>query len=202
MSSDSSGVGNRGDLWTLVEQMRIEDPGASRTFEQALADETGWSEERARAVSREYRRFLYLAAVSGAEVTPSVPVDKAWHVHLCYTRHYWDVLCRRILGRPLHHRPSAGGAAEAGRHRAQYAATLALYFATFGELPPESVWPRMMGAPDAGGPAAARQFRNETRCGGGAACGSPGSGANGADGCADGGAGCGGGGCGGGCGGS
>lgn len=206
MQDDSPEVRNLGALWTLLEQMRIEDAGASRSFEQALAEETGWSEERARAVSREYRRFLYLAAVSDAEVTPSIPVDKAWHLHLSYTRHYWEIMCPDILRRPLHHRPSAGGPAEEARHYEQYAATLALYLATFGQPAPESVWPRPMGGPLPGGPAAGAPMRNERRDSGcgvvGSACGSPGMGAGAGDGCADGGAGCGGAGCGGGCGGS
>ncbi|HEX8365588.1 MAG TPA: hypothetical protein VF603_09935 [Allosphingosinicella sp.] len=196
MSSDSTGVRNPGALWAQLEQMRIEDPGASRSFEQALAEETGWSEERARAVSREYRRFLYLAAISETEVTPSVAVDCAWHLHLCYTRHYWDILCRRIIGRPLHHLPSAGGHAEDARHRQQYAATLALYQSAFGEPAPDSVWPRMMGQLAPAGPAHDKPLRAETRCGGGAgACAAPAPDAG--DGCA----GCGSG-CGGGCGGS
>lgn len=195
MKSDWPGVRDPGALRTLLERMRIEDPEASRSFEQALAEETGWSEDRARAVSREYRRFLYLAAVSGVEVTPSVQVDRAWHLHLCYTRHYWDVLCRQIVGRPLHDGPSAGGAAEDARYRAQYAVTLALYQSTFGEPAPDTIWPRLMEQPAPGSPSAGKNVREGTRCGGAGPCGSPGSASG--DGCA----GCGSG-CGGGCGGS
>lgn len=123
--------------------MRIEDPGAARSFEQALAEDQGWPEDHARAVSTEYRRFLYLAATSDNRVTPSIAVDAAWHLHLTYSRHYWDVLCGEILGRPLHHEPSAGGLAEDARHRAQYEATLSRYEAVFLDPAPPSIWPRL-----------------------------------------------------------
>lgn len=141
MSRDSQ-VRDAGVLWTLLTDMRIEDPGAPRSFEQALAEATGWSEEYARAVAQEYRRFLYLAATSDERVTPSIAVDEAWHLHLTYSRHYWDVLCKDILGRPLHHEPSAGGRAEDIRHAEQYETTLRRYEATFLEPPPRSIWPR------------------------------------------------------------
>jgi hypothetical protein len=132
-------------LRAALETMPIEEATDSPTFEQALADANGWSLDRARRVSAEYRRFLYLAATSDREVTPSVAVDKAWHLHLACTRHYRDVLCGEILGRPLHHRPSRSGAVESERCRRQYLDTLALYEATFGTPPPPSVWPRSTG---------------------------------------------------------
>jgi hypothetical protein len=143
MSSDSPRVRDPGALWTLLSNMRIEDPGAARSFEQALADDTGWSEGHARAVTAEYRRFLYLAATRDEPVTPSIAVDRAWHLHLTYSRHYWETLCGEILGHPLHHLPSAGGPAEDARHRAQYEATLSRYETVFLDPPPASIWPRI-----------------------------------------------------------
>lgn len=138
-----SRVGHPGALWTLLSNMRIEEPGAARTFEQALAEAQAWPEEYARAVAGEYRRFLYLAASFDEPVTPSIAVDAAWHLHLTYSRHYWETLCGEILGRPLHHEPSAGGPAEEARHRAQYEATLRRYEAIFLDPPPASIWPRL-----------------------------------------------------------
>ena len=164
-------VRNLGALWSLLRDMRIEDPGACRTFERALAEENGWPLERAREVSFEYRRFLYLAALARHEVTPSTAVDAAWHLHLTYTRHYWDVLCREIIGRPLHHLPSAGGEAEQARLREQYRATLILYHETFGEPPPIPIWRRPAG--EAGEPKGDRtaEPRSTASCGGGGGCG-------------------------------
>lgn len=130
-----------GVLWQALEGMRIETEGAALTFAGRLARENGWSPAYAGAVLTEYRRFLYLAATSGRPVTPSEAVDQAWHLHLGYTRHYWDVLCAKILGRPFHHEPTAGGRDEAARYRGQYEATLWLYRETFGAAPPVGIWP-------------------------------------------------------------
>ncbi|HYJ29186.1 MAG TPA: hypothetical protein VEW25_02445 [Allosphingosinicella sp.] len=147
MTRDSQ-VRNSGALWTLLSNMRIEDPGAARSFEQALAEDRGWPEDHARAVAGEYRRFLYLAATSDGPATPSIAVDAAWHLHLTYSRHYWTVLCGEILGRPLHHEPSAGGLDEDARHRAQYEATLRRYEAVFLDPAPPSIWPRLNSEPE------------------------------------------------------
>ena len=124
-----------------LEAMQIEPAGAERTFVSRLAQENGWRADFAGRVMHEYRRFLFLAATADHAVTPSDEVDQAWHLHLAYTRHYWDELCGRILGRPLHHGPTAGGNAEATRYRSQYAATLASYRAAFGSEPPPDIWP-------------------------------------------------------------
>lgn len=121
--------------------MRIEPAGALRTFGSRLAQENGWSRDFAARVEAEYRRFLYLMAKSDRDLTPSDAVDQAWHLHLGYSRHYWEELCGRIVGRPLHHGPSAGGAAEAARYRDQYRATLDRYAELFGEAPPADIWP-------------------------------------------------------------
>lgn len=121
--------------------MRIEPAGAVRTFGSRLAQENGWSRAYADRVEAEYRRFLYLMATADRDVTPSDAVDQAWHLHLGYTRHYWEELCGRIVGRPLHHGPSAGGPEEANRYRAQYRDTLELYRNMFGRIPPADIWP-------------------------------------------------------------
>jgi hypothetical protein len=128
-------------LWRALDAMRIEPGGAAITFAAKLARENGWDPAYAQGVASEYRRFLYLAATGDAPATPSEAVDRAWHLHLTYSRHYWDELCGRILGRPLHHDPSLGGAAEDQRHHEQYAATLERYRATFGGELPADIWP-------------------------------------------------------------
>ena len=130
------------DLWAALRDMRIEEPGATRSFALALAVENGRTLEWARAVEIEYRRFLYLAATHGPNVTPSADVDRAWHLHLTYTRHYWDVLCGEILRRPLHHVPSSGSDEDDARYSRQYDETLVAYERAFGEPPPPHIWPR------------------------------------------------------------
>lgn len=121
--------------------MQIEPAGAATSFAAKLARDNGWDRSFAEAVTAEYRRFLYLAATGDGPATPSDAIDKAWHLHLTYSRHYWDELCGRILGRPLHHDPSVGGTAEDERHQGQYADTLRRYRATFGAAPPARIWP-------------------------------------------------------------
>lgn len=127
-------------LWQALAAMRIEPEGAALSFAAKLAREQGWTRSHADAVVEEYRRFLYLAATCRHVVAPSRMVDKAWHLHLTYSRHYWGVLCAELLQRPLHHDPSLGGAADQARDRDRYARTLALYTATFG-APRSDIWP-------------------------------------------------------------
>ena len=124
-----------------LDAMRIEPEGARLRFADRLARENGWSRTFAAAVMTEYRRFLFLAATAEHAVTPSDAVDQAWHLHLAYSRHYWDELCGRILGKPLHHGPTAGGGNEDRRYRDQYQATLDAYRTTFGAAPPRDIWP-------------------------------------------------------------
>lgn len=121
----------------------FDEPGDRLAFTARLAHENDWSRAHARCVVDEYRRFLWLAVRAGHPVTPSPAVDEAWHLHLCYTRSYWDRLCDQTLGRPLHHEPTRGGDRERGKFADWYARTLASYRARFGE-PPADVWP----APD------------------------------------------------------
>lgn len=128
-------------LWNELAEMEITPPGSPLTFEARLAREQGWTPGFTLKVMREYRRFLYLVAKAPGPVTPSDAVDQAWHLHLSFSRHYWDRLCGAILGRPLHHDPSHGGAEDKARHEEQYRATLALYEATFGDAPSAAIWP-------------------------------------------------------------
>jgi hypothetical protein len=100
-----------------------------------------WRRDYTSRVIEEYRRFLYLCCTTGREMTPSRDVDEAWHLHLIYTRSYWDELCGKTLRRPLHHNPTSGGTANAVRFREAYAATLAAYERAFDEKPPADIWP-------------------------------------------------------------
>ncbi|WP_166040030.1 hypothetical protein [Sphingosinicella sp. YJ22] len=127
-------------LWQALAAMRIEREGAAATFARRLGRKQGWGKRHTYAVIEEYRRFLYLAATGDRPVTPSDDVDAAWHLHLTYTRHYWDELCGRILGRPLHHDPTEGGAAQQQHFIEQYAATLDRYERVFGVPPRGDVW--------------------------------------------------------------
>ena len=128
-------------LWQRLAAFEVSPPEAVFSFTNRLARENGWSPAHARAVFAEYRRFVYLCVVAGRPLTPSDAVDQAWHLHLTYSRSYWQELCRRILGRPLHHEPTADGPAERARCARNYRATLVAYQHEFDQPPPPAIWP-------------------------------------------------------------
>ena len=128
-------------LWNRIACFTPDDPQADFQFTDRLARENGWSKAFAAGAVDEYKRFVYLAAVSTGQVTPSDIVDQVWHLHLTFTRSYWNDLCGSVLEKPLHHNPTKGGPAERARYRAQYAATLALYRREFGAAAPTAYWP-------------------------------------------------------------
>lgn len=101
----------------------------------------GWPLTFAEQVFIEYRKFLFLCAISPQPVTPSDAVDQAWHLHLSYTHSYWNDLCRNILGKDLHHNPTQGGASERNKFSDFYNYTLELYRSTFDSDPPVDIWP-------------------------------------------------------------
>lgn len=127
-------------VWTALSHYSIGPDDAALSFAQRLARENGWSAAYTARVIEEYRRFCFLAVTAGHPVTPSDAVDQAWHLHLTYTRDYWERFCPDVLGRPLHHGPTAGGAAEQHRYFLQYADTLRSYERAFG-TPPADLWP-------------------------------------------------------------
>ena len=129
------------DLLERLEAMNLDVAGASLPFSRRLARDNGWSVEFSQRVVNEYKRFVYLAMTAGHPVTPSDEVDQAWHLHLAYTRHYWDEMCGEILKQPLHHGPTLGGRAESAKYADWYTRTLEAYAAAFGHQPPVDIWP-------------------------------------------------------------
>jgi hypothetical protein len=128
-------------VWRALSLHVIGPADAALGFADRLARENGWRPAHAARVVEEYRRFCFLAVTTGQEMTPSDAVDQAWHLHLTYTRDYWERFCPDILGRALHHGPTAGGASEGHRYFEQYAQTIKAYDAAFGRLPPADIWP-------------------------------------------------------------
>jgi uncharacterized protein (TIGR04222 family) len=128
------------ELWHRLVALDL-DGAAALSFSQRLARDNGWTLAFARRVVLEYKKFVYLAATCGHPVTPSDEVDQAWHLHLVYTRSYWDELCGQVLGFALHHGPTKGGAAEGHKFQDWYAATRRSYEAAFGTAPPADIWP-------------------------------------------------------------
>lgn len=127
-------------IWAALSRCSIGPEGTALTFAARLARENGWTPAFAARVIEEYKRFAFLAVTQGVEVTPSDAVDQAWHLHLTYSRDYWEHFCPRVLGCALHHGPTAGGGGERARHFAQYADTLRRYEGVFGPAPAD-IWP-------------------------------------------------------------
>lgn len=127
--------------WERLERFQLNDNTAVFGFADRLARENGWTHRFTERVILEYKRFLLMSQHAGHPVTPSEEVDQVWHLHMVYTRSYWDKLCRDVLGRPLHHEPTAGGVGDALKHRKQYQQTLESYEHIFGSAAPADIWP-------------------------------------------------------------
>jgi hypothetical protein len=126
--------------WNRLLALDLDAADAALPFSARLARDNGWPQDFATRATEEYRKFCFLAVHAGHPVTPSDEVDQVWHLHLLYSQHYWDALCRDALGMPLHHGPTAGGAAEGRKYRSWYERTLESYRRFFGE-PPNDLWP-------------------------------------------------------------
>lgn len=129
-------------IWVALRDYSIGPEDSALSFEGRLARENGWTAAQATRVVEEYKRFCFLAATAGHDVTPSDAVDQAWHLHLTYSRDYWERFCPTVLGRPLHHEPTAGGVRQGQLFFDQYAATLKSYERAFGQRAPVDLWPK------------------------------------------------------------
>jgi hypothetical protein len=127
-------------LWQPLYAFHPDKPGVAMPFSRRLAIENGWPRRYTLRVIEEYKRFVFMAVTSGQSVTPSEAVDQTWHLHLVYTRSYWEDFCGNVLQRPLHHQPTEGGTQEDEKYRERYQQTLDLYTETFGSPPPRDIW--------------------------------------------------------------
>ena len=128
------------DLYERIQGFSLDELDAELPFSQRLANDKGWSLEYTLRVIAEYKKFAFLAVAAGHPVTPSEQIDQVWHLHLTYTRSYWDKFCSEILQTPLHHDPTRGGEAEEQKFEDWYAKTLESYERFFGERPPAEIW--------------------------------------------------------------
>ena len=141
-SPSNKATGFRQDtLWLRIQAFALDDPESNLPFSLRLARENGWSRHYANRAIEEYKKFCYLALMAGHPVSPSDAVDQAWHLHLIYTRSYWEGFCSRVLLRPFHHNPSRGGPEERDKFRGLYEETLNSYRRIFGVSPPDDIWP-------------------------------------------------------------
>ncbi len=129
------------ELYQRLQTFSLDEPNAKYSFSKRLARENGWTVEYTQQAIAEYKKFAFLAVVAEHPVTPSEQVDQVWHLHLAYTRSYWDKFCPNILQKPLHHSPTQGGSSEGKKFNDWYNKTLESYTQLFGEFPPVEIWP-------------------------------------------------------------
>jgi hypothetical protein len=128
---------NANDLFKAVMQLDLE---PIKTKLMHVQSGEGWSQDKADAVEKEYRRFLCLMKMYPDEDTaPLVDVDTFWHYHILDTMKY-AVDCQAVFGYFLHHYPYVG---MRGDDDEQFRLDSGdrmreLYEATFGEAYPGS----------------------------------------------------------------
>ena len=132
-------------LYARLATYAFDTPGAPMPYSRRLAEREGWSASYTEAVIAEYKRFAFLAVTGEHMAAPSKAIDAAWHLHLEYTREYWDVFCADVLHKKLHHTPGTGAPEESAFYSRCYAQTIARYRVAFGVEPPASIWPRESG---------------------------------------------------------
>lgn len=146
---DPKGLANKGiqamnteqtELYKRIQAFSLDESDAQLSFSKRLARDNGWSLQYAQQAIEEYKKFAFLAVAAGHPVTPSDQVDRVWHLHLTYTRSYWDEFCSEVLQTPLHHDPTLGGEAENQKFDDWYRKTLESYERFFGVEPPVEIW--------------------------------------------------------------
>lgn len=129
------------ELWNRIQAYNLDQPAVSLPFSARLAHENEWTLEFSLQAIEEYKKLIYLICVSDDMLTPSQEVDEVWHLHLVYTRAYWDDFCAGTLGRDIHHNPTEGGANEDTQFLHAYQRTRQRYTEEFGAEPPADLWP-------------------------------------------------------------
>lgn len=123
------------ELWQRLQSAPIM-LSDGRDLGEKLAGRYRISADETAALITEYRRFLYLRAVSGEDLAPSTQVDQLWHQHLD-DHEGWARYCREMFGRDL---PRLWGR-PAPEQDPAYLRTLAQIRQEFGATPSWQFWP-------------------------------------------------------------
>lgn len=127
-------------LFETLTTLPLDTSGARPAFLDRLCLTSGWNRPHARRIIAEYRKYLYLCAVYNEQMAPPGDIDQVWQLHLTYTQSYWEELCMKILGRPLHHAPMVQGREARARYYVWYERAQRRYQQEFGEAPPADIW--------------------------------------------------------------
>ncbi|MCB1348586.1 MAG: hypothetical protein R3D59_13410 [Paracoccaceae bacterium] len=121
-------------LWARIQGAMLPIDESGRSFARQLGEVTGLAPDDAETLEAEYRRFLYLAALTPAPRQPLGPLRQAWEYHAGFEGYLFD-FCPWVLERHLPAVPVSKITAPA------YAATRIDYAAEFGAPPPAPFWP-------------------------------------------------------------
>jgi len=125
------------DLWEKIELFDFDHPPSEYGFTLRLAHENYWTQNFTKQAILEYKKFMYLAAVSDMMVSPSEIVDTVWHQHLIFTKSYSE-FCT-ILGKQIQHIPSTQNKEDFQKFKLAKERTTKLYETHFGKQP-KSIW--------------------------------------------------------------
>ena len=123
------------ELWNLIQTAPLDIFGA-RSLLQLVRSETGLSQQKAEVAVQEYRKFVYLRAVTGEELAPSTIVDVIWKTHW-RNRNLRPALSSDKLEWPAVYRPKSGKFFGTSA----YALTLQRYGEEFSTRSPSKAWP-------------------------------------------------------------
>ncbi len=82
-------------LWQNVLDFNLDEPVSAYSFSTRLENENFRTVNFAQGAIIEYKKFMYMAAVSEYMVSPSPIVDVVWHQHLVFTQSYDEFYLRK-----------------------------------------------------------------------------------------------------------
>ena len=127
------------NFWNKIDSFCIDDDKSSFPFSVRLQTENKWTYKFTFRVIQEYKKFIYLASISNKKVSPSKYIDEAWHLHLLYTKSYWEDFMSDTIGIKIHHEPSKG-IEEDSKFISIFNDTIHLYEKEFKSTPPIDIW--------------------------------------------------------------
>ncbi len=98
-----------------------------------MMDKYKWGESEAQEAFEDLKRYLWLCAVTGKPLVPSVRIDELWHNFILFTMDYAE-FCQAKLGRFMHHRPRRRDDKDELGHSSPVGVTICLATEAFGQL--------------------------------------------------------------------
>ncbi|MGV3632309.1 MAG: glycine-rich domain-containing protein [Bacteroidota bacterium] len=123
--------------WEKIKAFDLDYPHDEYCFSLRLAHKNAWTIEFTQKAIQEYKKFMYLAAISDEMVSPSSIVDIVWHQHLIFTKSYTQ-FCQ-LIGKRIEHVPSTHNEEEKSKFEQGKRYTQNLYEENFG-VQPKEIW--------------------------------------------------------------